>query len=87
MLLLVHVKSEFQVGATLFLKANFMVLVFVKCTYSLCSEFLVLSSLVVVKKSSDLKSLIPLIILNTWIRSPLYRLYFKVGSFNCLSLS
>ena len=39
---LVHGKSEFQVGATLLLKANFLVLVFVKCTYSLCSEFLVL---------------------------------------------
>ena len=61
---LVHVKSEFQVGATQLLKANFLVLVFAKCTYSLCSEFLVLSSLVVVKKSSNFKSSIPLIILN-----------------------
>ena len=83
----VHGKSEFQVGATLLLKANFLVLVSVKRTHSLCSEFLVLSCLVVVKKSSNFKSSISLIILNTWIRSPLYLLYFKVGSFNCLSLS
>ena len=64
-LFLVHGKSEFQVGATLLLKANFLVLVFVKCTYiihSLCSEFLVLSSLVVVKISSNFKSSIPFII-------------------------
>ena len=57
-----YVKSEFQVGATLLLKANFLVLVLVKCTeYSLYSEFLVLSSLVVVKKSSNFKSSVSLI--------------------------
>ena len=62
---LVHGKSEFQIGATLLLKATFLVLVLVNCTHSLYSEFLVLSSLVVVKKSSDFKSSISFIILNT----------------------
>ena len=59
---LVHINSHFQVGVTLLLKANFLVLILAKCIYCLCSDFLVLSSLVVVQQSSNFFNTLSIII-------------------------
>ena len=56
------------------LKANFLVTILAKCIYCLCSEFLVLSSLVVVQKSSNFFNNLSIII-------SIYFLFFIFSSF------
>ena len=72
-------ESAFHAGAILMQKVNFLTFVLLYSTYDLYSVFLVMSDLVGVKNVSNFNSPIWLIILYTWIKSPLNLLYFKVG--------
>ena len=80
-------ESAFHASAILLLKVNFVTFVLLYSTYNLHFAFLVMYNLAGAENVSTFKSSILLIILYTWIKSPLNLLYFKVGKSSFSSLS